>query len=79
MRSAARSSASTVRGAKITPADTAAAMAGTTARYKTSIDAPLVHVQSLTCRNSGLKAIFSERGRRNGWREVVVDTIDPWC
>jgi hypothetical protein len=37
MRSTAGSSASAVRGAKITPADMAAAMAGTAARSNTTI------------------------------------------
>jgi hypothetical protein len=45
----------------MTPADMAAAMAGTAARYNTSIVASAMHNLLLTCRNSGLKAIVGER------------------
>jgi hypothetical protein len=36
-------------------------MAGTAARYKALMDATLFAPESLTCRNSGLKAILCER------------------
>jgi hypothetical protein len=35
-------------------------MAGTAARYKASMDTTFFALESLTCRNSGLKAILCE-------------------
>jgi hypothetical protein len=52
----------------MTPADMAAVMAGTAARYKTSIGASAMHSMLLTCRNSGLKAMVGER--RAQWMGV---------
>jgi hypothetical protein len=48
-------------------------MAGTTARYETSINNPSTSLKLLTCRNSGLKAI-SLVGQAQ-WMEVTLSNL----